>query len=64
MALTGAVLRDALHGINDSDEFFEKLAQVIVENIEVKVPPGSVIISVTGQAAGTPNPSTIDCEVS
>ena len=64
MPLTGNILKDALNGITDSDEFFEKLAQVIVENLEVKIPESSVIISVAGQATGTSNTSAIDCETS
>ena len=55
---------DYFIGVTDSDEFFDKLAQVIVENLEVKIPESSVIIAVIGQATGTPNSSSIDCEIS
>ena len=67
MALTGAVIKSAIQNIDNIDEFCEKLAKAIVDNLEVKVPMSQVITKVTGgsgsPALGTPNPSPIDCEV-
>ena len=53
-----------IEGCSSTDEFCDKLAQAIVQNIEIKLPARCVIIQVTGSAAGTPNPAPIDCEVS
>ena len=64
MALTGSAIKNMIEGCSSTDEFCEKLAQAIVQNIEIKLPAGCVIIQVTGSAAGTPNPAPIDCEVS
>jgi hypothetical protein len=64
MALTGAVIKQLIQNSNNVDDFCEKLAQAIVDNIEIKVPAGAVIIQVAGQASGTPNPAPIACEVS
>jgi len=64
MALTGSVIKDLIQNSDNVDDFCDKLAQAIVENIEIKIPAGTVIIQVTGQASGTPNPSPISCEVS
>ncbi len=63
MALTGDVIKTAIQNSDNSDDFCQKLAQAIVENLEVKLPAGLVIVQVTGQAAGTPNPGPIPCEV-
>ena len=67
MALTGAVIKSAIQNIDNIDEFCEKLAKAIVDNLEVKVPMSQVITKVTGgsgsPALGTPNSSPIDCEV-
>ena len=67
MALTGAVIKSAIQNIDNIDEFCEKLAKAIVDNLEVKVPMSQVITKVTGgsgsPALGAPNPSPIDCEV-
>ena len=67
MALTGDVIRSAIQNIDNIDEFCDKLAQAIVENLEVKIPAAQVIIQVAGgsgaPAVGTPNPAPIDCEV-
>ena len=64
MALNGAAIKQLIQNSDNVDEFCDKLAQAIVDNIEIRVPAGTVIIQVTGQAAGTPNPSPIPCEVS
>ena len=64
MALTGAAIKQLIQNSDNVDDFCEQLAQAIVDNIEIKIPAGTVIIQVTGQAAGTPNPSPIPCEVS
>lgn len=63
MALTGDKLKEALKDIDNPDEFFEKLAKAITENLEVKVSENKVIVQVTGQAVGTPNTAPIKCEV-
>ena len=64
MALTGAAIKQLIQNSDNVDDFCEKLAQAIVDNIEIRVPAGTVIIQVTGQAAGAPNPAPIPCEVS
>ena len=64
MALTGYVIKSLIQNSDNVDDFCDKLAQAIVDNIEIKIPAGEVIIQVTGQASGTPNPAPIDCEVS
>ena len=64
MALTGSAIKNMIEGCSSTDEFCDKLAQAIVQNIEIKLPARCVIIQVTGSAAGTPNPAPIDCEVS
>ena len=64
MALTGNVIKQQIENADNVDDFCEKLSQAIVNNIEIKLPAGCVIIQVTGQASGTPNPAPIDCEVS
>ena len=65
---TGSAVYNLIKTIQVSDEAScEKLWQKIVSKIfddiksdaEITVPSGSVIISVTGQAAGTPNPAPI-----
>ena len=67
MALTGAVIKSAIQNIDNIDEFCDRLAKAIVDNLEVKVPMSQVITKVTGgsgsPALGTPNSSPIDCEV-
>ena len=67
MALTGDIIKSAIQNIDNIDEFCEKLAKAIVDNLEVKVPMSQVITKVTGgsgsPALGTPNSSPIDCEV-
>jgi len=67
MPLTGESLKAAIQNIDNIDDFCEKLAQAIVENLEVKIPASQVITEVTGgsgaPALGVPNPTPIDCEV-
>jgi hypothetical protein len=67
MALTGAVIKSAIQNIDNIDEFCERLAKAIIDNLEVKVPMSQVITKVSGgsgsPALGTPNSSPIDCEV-
>ena len=63
MPLTGDVIKAAINNADNSTDFCERLAKAIVENLEVKLPAGVVIIQVTGQAVGTPNPAPIVCEV-
>ena len=67
MPLTGSEIKSAIQNIDNIDEFCDKLAQAIVENLEVKIPASQVIIQVTGgsgaPAVGVPNPSPIECEV-
>ena len=67
MALTGSEIKSAIQNVDNIDEFCDKLARAIVENLEVKIPAAQVITQVTGgsgaPAVGVPNPSPIDCEV-
>ncbi len=63
MALNGAAIKQLIQNSDNVDEFCEKLAQAIVDNIEIRVPAGTVIIQVSG-ASGSPNPAPIPCEVS
>jgi len=67
MPLTGEVIKAAIQNIDNIDEFCEKLAKAIVENLDVKIPMSQVITKVSGgsgsPAVGVPNPSTIKCEV-
>jgi len=64
MALTGATIKQLIQNSDNVDQFCDKLAQAIVDNIEIKVPAGTVIVQVTGQASGIPNPAPIPCQVS
>ena len=67
MALTGSEIKSAIQNIDNIDEFCDKLAKAIVDNLEVKISASQVITQVTGgsgvPAVGVPNPSPIDCEV-
>ncbi len=67
MPLTGPEIKSAIQNIDNIDEFCDKLAQAIVDSLEVKIPVSQVIIQVAGgsgaPAVGTPNPAPIDCEV-
>lgn len=63
MALTGAAIKELIQNSDNVDDFCDKLAQAIVDNIEIKVPTGTVIVQITGQASGMPNPTPIQCEV-
>ena len=63
LALTGDVIKVAILNADNSDDFCERLAKAIVDNLEVKLLAGVVIILVTGKAAGTPNPAPIPCDV-
>ncbi|MDP8238947.1 MAG: hypothetical protein P9X24_07645 [Candidatus Hatepunaea meridiana] len=67
MALTGSEIKSAIQNIDNIDEFCDKLAKAIVDNLEVKIPASQVIKQVTGgsgaPAIGIPNPSPIDCEI-
>ncbi len=67
MPLTGDVIKAAIRNVDNIDEFCDKLACAIVDNLEVKVPAAQVIVQVAGgsgaPAVGTPNPAAIDCEV-
>ena len=67
MALTGDVIKTAISNIDNIDDFCEKLAKAIVDNLEVKIPSSQVIIQVSGgsgaPAMGVPNPTPINCEV-
>lgn len=63
MPLTGDAIKAAIGNADNSTDFCERLAKAIVDNLEVKLPAGVVIIQVTGQAVGTTNPAPIVCEV-
>lgn len=67
MPLTGDAIKSAIWNVDNVDEFCDKLARAIVENLEVKIPEAQVIVQVAGgsgaPAMGTPNPAPIDCEV-
>lgn len=67
MALSGEPLKAAIQNIDNIDDFCEKLAKAIVDNLEVKVPASQVITTVSGgsgaPAVGVSNTSPIECEV-
>ena len=67
MPLTGEAIKAAIQNLDNIDDFCEKLAKAIVENLEVKIPATQVITEVTGgsgaPALGVPNATPIDCEV-
>ena len=67
MPLTGDAIKAAIQNIDNIDEFCDRLAKAIVDNLEVKIPASQVITQVTGgsgaPALGVTNPSPIDCEV-
>jgi len=67
MPLTGDVIKAAIQNTDNIDEFCEKLAKAIVDNLEVKIPMSQVITKVSGgsgsPAVGVPNSSQINCEV-
>jgi len=67
MPLTGESLKAAIQNIDNIDDFCEKLAKAIVDNLDVKVPVSQVITTVSGgsgaPAVGLPNPTPIECEV-
>jgi hypothetical protein len=69
MALQAAVLEGALKtifaamrdGSKDDDWYAEELAAAITNQIKTAgIPSGAVIVGVTGQAAGVPNPAPIN----
>lgn len=41
----------------------EAIVEHIQSDMEITIPNGKVIVSVTGQASGTPNPAPIPCDV-
>ena len=70
----GGAIAQKLYASDASDEakadvkaLWENIGKVIVkhivDNIEIQIPGGSVIIAVAGQATGTPNPSPIKAQV-
>ena len=67
MPLTGDAIKAAIQNIDNIEEFCDRLAKAIVDNLDVKIPASQVITQVTGgsgaPALGVPNPSPIDCEV-
>jgi len=67
MALTSDVIKTAISNIDNIDDFCDKLAKAIVDNLEVKIPSAQVITQVSGgsgaPAVGVPNPTPINCEV-
>ncbi len=67
MPLTGEVIKTAIQNIDNNEDFCEKLAKAIVDNLEVKIPVSQVITQVSGgggaPAIGVPNPTPIDLEV-
>ena len=64
MSLTGDVIKQQIQNSANVDEFCERLAEAITQNLEVKLPPGVVIVQVSGSAVGMPNPAPIPCQVS
>ena len=60
MPLSGAKIKEMLHSCNNEDDFAEKLARAINQNLTVVIPAGAVLIGATG---GVPNPSPITCQV-
>lgn len=67
MALSGNDIKILIYGSDNVDDYCQKLAQAINQNLEVEIPSGSVIIQVTGgsgaPAVGVSNPSPITCNV-
>ena len=63
MALTGSALKQLIQNSDNVDDFCDKLAQAIVNNIEIEIPAGTVVVQVVGQASGVSNPAPISCEV-
>lgn len=67
MPLTGEVIKAAIQNTDNIDMFCEKLAEAIVDNLEVKIPPAQVITQVSGgggaPAIGVPNPAPINCTI-
>ncbi len=53
MALTGKVIKDAINNIDNAEDFAEKLAKAITDNLEVSIPTEKVITLVSG-GSGTP----------
>ncbi len=67
MALSGNDIRNMIQQSDNIDDFSERLAAAINENLHVEIPAGQVIISVSGgsgaPAVGTPNPAPIVCNI-
>ena len=63
MGLSGNDIKQLIQNSNNTDDFCDKLAAAINGNLQVQIPAGEVIISVSGQAVGTPNSSPIICDV-
>ena len=65
--LKAEILDKMKNNPENKDDFMENLADAIagylVDNLEVTLPPGSVVTTVTGQAVATKNPTSIVCEV-
>lgn len=70
----GKKMADAIMDANANDDAklavtatMTALAGAIIDylkaNMDVTTPTGQVIVAVTGQASGTPNPSPIKCTV-
>jgi len=63
MALTGSVIKAALEELEDPDDFANALARAIVENLEITIPPGQVVVSAASIAVPVPNPAPLRCDV-
>ena len=67
MALTKDKIKRALSKIDDPDKFADALAKAIVNNLDIRIKKGSVIVTVTGggglPAIGLPNQTDIKLEV-
>lgn len=70
----GKKMADAIMDANANDDAksavtttMTALAGAIIDylkaNMDISTPAGQVVIAVTGQASGTPNPSPIKCTV-
>jgi hypothetical protein len=63
MGLSGNDIKQLIQDSNNTNDFCDKLAAAINQNLQVQIPTGEVIISVSGQAVGTPNSSPIVCDI-
>lgn len=67
MALTGANIKKEIYNKTKSPDFADALAKAIVKNLEISIPVGKVIVTVSGgagaPAVGIKNLTPIKCGV-